>query len=264
MIYGLFCVNLSSHLSGAMDIYEKGYLWFLMMLLGCGLGYLLPYMILAIGNVKEMNRQQEHMAYLWILYGCIILFRFIRGIFERNVYPDLSFFSEWKISPVGLFDVFFQGIFLGSLLEGAETDFQGMYAFDVTWWVALGSGFVRMVICVFHEPVYQPMSILHREIPFGISGEVLEYRFLICICFILLQMTIGRLFYGKADCYGFCACGLQWFCNYGKGEQLLYLMTFSYLLLFLFAICKKNITKTCRLKSPMPFLPCIAAAYLLV
>ena len=264
MIYGRFCVNQTSLLAGAMDIYEKGYLWFLMMLLGCGLGYLLPYMILAIGKVKEVYRQQEHMAYLWILYGCIIVFRFIRGILERNVYPELSFFLEWRISPVGLLDVFFQGVFLGSLLEGAETDFQGMYAFDVTWWVALASGFVRMVLCVLYGPIYQSMSFLHRVVPFRMTGEVMEYRFLICVCFILLQMSLGRLFYGKADCYGFCACALQWFCNCGKGEQLLYLMTLSYLILFLLAVCKKNLTKLGRLKSPMPFLPCIVAAYLLV
>ena len=70
--------------------------------------------------------------------------------------------------------------------------------------------------------------------------------------------------YGRADCYAFCVCAMaETACGMGFAEYLFHmLIAFGILAMVQFA--RRNIDTKGNLKHPVPFIPYIAAAFVLV
>lgn len=84
------------------------------------------------------------------------------------------------------------------------------------------------------------------------------------ICFLFLQRFLFDRFYGRADVYAFCACGLlESVFGIGLLGYLLH-MAGAFLLLAVVQGVKRNIGTNGNLKRAVPFLPYIVFSFWIV
>lgn len=117
-----------------------------------------------------------------------------------------------------------------------------------------------------YDMVYIPAFLAGLTcLGFGfIQGKIPGTVLLQCTLFCALQWILFRRMYGEADCLAFSLCAV-----YGAllGRFFfddMILMAVAWLLLALVQICRKNINKKGNLKHPVPMIPYIAVAALLV
>lgn len=131
------------------------------------------------------------------------------------------------------------GAAAGSLLFACLTDRRCCKVYDYVWWLVMVAG----GLLLWFQPGWWS----------GVWGQL--------ICFLLLQRFLFDQFYGRADVYAFCACGLIE-SSFGMGflEYILH-MAGAFLLLAVIQAVKHNIGPDGNLKRPVPFLPYITVAF---
>lgn len=136
-------------------------------------------------------------------------------------------------------DVVLLGAAAGGLLFACLTDTQCCKVYDFVWWLVLMSG----VLLMYPEP---------RCWPF-VWGQF--------VCFLFLQNFLFSWFYGRADVYAFCTCGLlESVFGMGILGELLH-MAGAFLLLAIVQGLRNNIGADGNLKRPVPFLPYIVLSF---
>lgn len=137
------------------------------------------------------------------------------------------------------------GIVLGCLLFASITDFYMGKAYRFVWWIGMSAGF----------------WMLWRG---QMQGCDLAALLLSLAVYALLQEIFFAGFYGRADCHAFCLCALAQ-AGLGMGMTAFWAhMTLSFALLAIVQGCCCNIGKHGRLNMPVPFLPYITAAFLII
>lgn len=136
-------------------------------------------------------------------------------------------------------DVVLLGAAAGGLLFACLTDTQHCKVYDFVWWLELMLG----VLLMCQEP---------RCWPF-VWGQF--------VCFLFLQNFLFERFYGRADVYAFCTCGLlESVFGMGILGELLH-MAGAFVLLAIVQGLRHNIGADGNLKRPVPFLPYIVLSF---
>ncbi len=116
------------------------------------------------------------------------------------------------------------------------------------------------VICQVYQFTWWPL--IAAVLP-GVWNMRRDESALLFLFFLLQFIVFGRM-YGRADCYGFCACAAV---EAVRGEGFLYFCTHmlcAWLLLVFVQLLRGNVGRGGRLKKPVPFLPYISASFWLI
>lgn len=122
-------------------------------------------------------------------------------------------------------------------------DLRNQSIYNYVWIPALAGG----ILCL-----YRGRAAGSREQLFWLLG------------YILLQECFFAGMYGRADCHGFVVCAV---CEAGIGIPLVGIvlhMAFTFLLLAVVQGCRHNIASNGNLKTPVPLLPYLTAAFWLL
>ena len=88
----------------------------------------------------------------------------------------------------------------------------------------------------------------------NIAGHILS---------IFIQEKLMSRYYGRADSHAFSCCALfLMFSGYGLEAHILHL-TLSLALLTFIQLIRRNITRSLKLRTPVPFIPYISVAFLI-
>lgn len=136
-------------------------------------------------------------------------------------------------------DTVLLGVTAGGLLFACLTDVRYCKVYDFVWWMELTAG----VLLLYSQPVQWPF----------VWGQF--------VCFLFLQNCLFGRFYGRADVYAFCACGLlESVFGIGLLGYLLH-MAGAFLLLTVVQGLRHNIGADGNLKRPVAFLPYIVLSF---
>ena len=137
-------------------------------------------------------------------------------------------------------------VVMGCLLLACLTDVAIYRVHNFVWWMA-GLAVVTLFFCR------------------GVEGfPVLRNKISELLIFCTLQLCLFGKMYGKADCYAFCVCAAA---EAGLGMGLTDFLThmyFSFLILAVIQICRKNISRRGHLEEPVAFIPYITAGFYLI
>ncbi len=130
----------------------------------------------------------------------------------------------------------------GGLIFACLTDVRSGMVYDFVWWLVLGTA----VFLLCHRPEeWRP-----------VWGQL--------AVFLILQRFWFVRFYGRADVYAFCACGVIE-SAFGMGlREYLIQMAEAFFLLAAVQGARRNIGPDGNLKRPVPFLPYIVCSFWLV
>lgn len=132
----------------------------------------------------------------------------------------------------------YEAVFWITLLIAVISDFRTKEVYDLVFWISAFAGIPSL---------------------FSGSGQNLAGLGI----FLALQLLLFRRFYGGADCLAFSVCA-QYITIHGGGltEYLIH-MLFTFILLAMVQLGRRNISRKGNLKEPVALIPYIAAAMLL-
>lgn len=137
---------------------------------------------------------------------------------------------------------------MGALLFAAVMDRKCCQVYRFVWWICGGAG----------------MALFWLQSGLQAEREMLLYRLVQWVEFCLLQKFYFSKKYGMADCHAFCCCSL-FLCAGGGGlwEYLIH-MLLSFGILGMIQFLRHNINSKGNLKEPVPFIPYIGLAFILL
>ena len=144
----------------------------------------------------------------------------------------------------------------GGLLAAACMDAENCYVYNyVWWWCLLWVGILSVV----------PAGGQHTDgglwwILDGTDGICIRQAAAVLV-FVILQQCLFARMYGKADSHAFSVCALSG-CRWG-GDMLWFLihMLSAVTLLAVVQLCKGNVTRGGKLRTPKPFVPYIMITF---
>ena len=158
-----------------------------------------------------------------------------------------SAFFSIKFEAKGLVVVaFLYGLSFGILLITMQSDWDTCLVYRFWWWM-FGLVAVGMMICSW-QPGDCPTCVQMKE--WGL--------------FCVLQYLLFARMYGRADCHGFACFSFLLLRKGGRMEQMLVLMLLSICFLGLVQLVKRNVNRKGNLKRPVPFLPYMTFAFLIL
>lgn len=129
-----------------------------------------------------------------------------------------------------------------SLLSACVMDCISCEVYNVTWWFG-GTAALLLFLTGGRE---------RKEMLVGL------------VVFAGLQLVVFARMYGKADCYAFCVCAVAYAAAGIDMVGYLLHMLLSFMLLAVVQGARRNIGKDGNLKTPVPFLPYITLAFLIL
>ena len=151
---------------------------------------------------------------------------------------------QWTCGREALFSRLLLSVVLGCLLFASITDLAMCQAYNFVWWI---SGMAASGL------------LWQRWKETGTITGLPEF-----LMFCALQLLLCVKLYGRADGYAFCVCaGAQ--TGLGMGMEAYFMhMTVAFILLIIVQAFRRNIGPRGRLKRPVPFLPYVAAGFLVM
>ena len=151
---------------------------------------------------------------------------------------------RWAYGREALLSRLLLSVVLGCLLFASITDLAMCQAYNFVWWIsgmAAGGLFWQ------------------RWKETGTITGLLEL-----LLFCVLQLLLCVRLYGRADGYAFCVCAGA-LTGLGMGMEAYFMhMTVAFVLLIIIQAFRKNIGLRGHLKRPVPFLPYVAAGFLVM
>lgn len=184
-----------------------------------------------------------------VCLGCVVFVEYCDGFVmtqgRKMLYIKICMIGSVvaSVEKVNIWQSIGLGIVFGTLLFACITDYTQCQVYCFIWWIA-GS-----VVIVW-------LAVMMSK------GEQIPWLELVVFC-IIQELLFSKL-YGKADCHAFCVCAVM-YALLEKG-MLCYLlhMALSLLLLTCVQWRRGNITRSANLKIPVPFIPYIVLAFLLL
>ena len=133
-------------------------------------------------------------------------------------------------------------VIAGCFLFACVTDCRTCEVYNFTWWL---SGTAAVLLMFLNG---------------GESAKILPQLCFFC----LLQLLVFSKMYGRADCYAFCVCAMAE-ASAGKGLfEFLLQMLLAFGVLTVVQFFRGNVDAGGKLKQPVPFLPYITLAFVMI
>lgn len=153
---------------------------------------------------------------------------------------------RWILGPEQTAQRVLLALVMGCLLLGCVTDVMTCQVYNFVWWLGGAAAAV----------------LLWKRL--WTAGGAGMWILAELAAFWAIQLGVFSRLYGKADCYGFCVCAAA-AAGLGMNLREMALHTaFAFCLLLPVQCINRNVTKTGKLKKPVPFLPYLTAGFGLI
>lgn len=141
---------------------------------------------------------------------------------------------------IKIIKIIYEFIFWGTLAFAAVSDYRTKEVYDCIFWISALAGLPLLFSCSFF-------------------GKIVEL-----VIFLVLQVLLFRRLYGGADCLAFGVCAVHITIHGGGVEDYLLHMLYTFILLAVVQLGRRNVNKKGNLKEPVALIPYIAATMLIL